>query len=371
MRIAYFSRTYTTHDLRFLAGIRAHGHEVFFLCLETFSQGLEQRPLPVGVEWFSLNRSVVQEPAACLAAMADFEKALARIRPDVLQAGPVSTCGFMAALSGFHPLVLASWGSDILLEVDRSPAWQWAATFALRQADLFQCDCAAVRAKAHTLHPLRPEQIVQFPWGIDLNAFAPGGSTAGLRAKLGWRNQVVIISNRAWEPIYGIATVLDAFRVAALADDRLRLLLLGQGSQATRVHEFLRQHKLEDKVYLGGRIANDQLAPYLREADVYVSCSHSDGSSISLLEALAVGLPCIVSDIPGNQEWVTPDAGGWLAPVGDATAFSRALMAVAALTPAERRGMGVFNRATVAPRANWNHNLAKLMDAYVRLGQHN
>jgi len=369
MRITYFSRTYTAHDLRFLTGIRAHGHEVVFLCLGDPALGWEKRPLPEGVELLSLHRNAVHELADCLAAMPDFEKALARARPDVLHAGPVPTCGFMAALSGFRPLVLMSWGSDLLVEADRSPAWQWAATCALRHADVFQCDCDAVRAKALTLHPLQSGQIVQFPWGIDLNAFLPAGAGAGVREKLGWQAAVVVISNRSWEPIYGIGTVLESFRLAALADDRLRLLLLGHGSEVDMVHAYIRQHRLESKICLAGRVGNDQLAPYLREADLYLSCSHSDGASISLLEALAIGLPCVVSDIPGNREWIAPGSGGWLAPVGDAAAGTRALLAAAALTPAERRRMGEGNRAVAAARADWPRNLGLLMAAYARVAQ--
>jgi len=369
MRIAYFSRTYTAHDLRFLTGIRAHGHEVVFLCLGDVAQGWEKRPLPDGVELVALHRNAVHEPADCLEAMPDFEKALARARPDVLHAGPVPTCGFMSALSGFRPLVLMSWGSDILVEPERSPASHWAVTCALRHADVFQCDCDAVRAKALALHAMPAGQIVQFPWGIDLSAFDPAGVRAGVREKLGWQDQLVVISNRSWEPIYGIGTVLESFRVAALADERLRLLLLGHGSEVEMVHAFIRQHHLSGKVCLAGRIGNDQLAPYLREADFYLSCSHSDGASISLLEAMAIGLPCIVSDIPGNREWIVPGEGGWLAPVAEASMFAQVLHAAAAMTAAQRVQLGERNRSVASARADWSQNLGLLMGAYERLAQ--
>ena len=54
-----------------------------------------------------------------------------------------------------------------------------------------------------------------------------------------------------------------------------------------------------------------------RAADLYLSASHSDGSSVSLMEALGCGLPVLVSDIPGNREWVTDGEQGWLFPDGD------------------------------------------------------
>jgi glycosyltransferase involved in cell wall biosynthesis len=369
MRIAYFSRSYTPHDHRFLSGIHGYGHEVVFLCLEDIAQGSEKRQLPTAIEVLSLHQHAVHTPADALAGMQVLEKAIRKIRPDLLHAGPVPTCGFMAALAGFHPLLQMSWGSDLLVEAERSPAWHWASTYALRHADAFQCDCDAVREKALTLHPLQPAQIVQFPWGIDVGAFSTTGPSAGVREKLGWHDRIVVISNRSWESIYGIETVLKAFQQAAAKDERLRLLLIGHGSLATWVHEFLRQANLTDKVFLAGRVGNDQLAPYLREADIYLSCSHSDGSSISLLEAMAMSLPCVVSQIPGNREWVVPDVGGWLAPVADAPAFAQEIVAAAVMGLERRRQMGASNRAVAELRANWPKNLNSLMAAYERLVQ--
>ena len=43
---------------------------------------------------------------------------------------------------------------------------------------------------------------------------------------------------------------------------------------------------------------------WFRAADTYISCAQSDGTSVSLLEAMATGLPLIVTDIPSNREWV-------------------------------------------------------------------
>jgi glycosyltransferase involved in cell wall biosynthesis len=59
---------------------------------------------------------------------------------------------------------------------------------------------------------------------------------------------------------------------------------------------------------------------------VYISASHSDGTSISLLEAFATGTPVIVPDIPGNREWVTPGENGWLFPDGDVQALASTIM---------------------------------------------
>ncbi len=67
-------------------------------------------------------------------------------------------------------------------------------------------------------------------------------------------------------------------------------------------------------------------------ADLYMSASHTDGSSVSLMEAMACGLPCAVSSIAGNQEWVQTGEQGWVFPDGDAEKLAEIMLAASRLT---------------------------------------
>ncbi len=72
-----------------------------------------------------------------------------------------------------------------------------------------------------------------------------------------------------------------------------------------------------DRVHFGGQVGQKDLPRWYHMADLYISPSHVDGSSVSLMEALASGLPCLVSDIPGNREWIEDGVNGWLFRDGD------------------------------------------------------
>ena len=63
-----------------------------------------------------------------------------------------------------------------------------------------------------------------------------------------------------------------------------------------------------------GKIRHRDVAKYLEASDIYVSTSLSDGTSASLLEAMALSLPVVVTDIPGNREWVKNGWNGFLFP---------------------------------------------------------
>jgi glycosyltransferase involved in cell wall biosynthesis len=360
VKVMYFSREYTPHDHRFLEALSKSGHSISFLQLER-SGGLESRPVPDGVRqvpwpWRRKGRSRLRT----LALVRDLKGVLQREQPDVVHAGPIQSPAFLTALAGFHPLVSMSWGSDMLLGARRGIG-RWAARYTLKRSDAFACDCDAVRQKALELG-MPSERIVVFPWGVDLVHFSPKKETH-LRSLLGWQDAFIVISTRVWERLTGVDVLVEGFLRAAKAEPSLRLLLLGNGSLRADISERIRESDMIDRVYMPGQVRYADLPGYFRSADLYLSASTSDGSSVSLMEALACGCPTLVSDIPGNREWVEPGKHGWWFETGNAADLEAKLLQALAerdRNPAMRKAA----RELAEERANWKQNFLKLLDAY-------
>lgn len=372
MRLLYFTRDYTTHDHRFLQAFTSRGLEVGYLRLEDSGIAYETRAVPDGVQevaW-SGGKTRAETPEQWLALMPDFARVLSEYAPDVLYAGPVQSCGFMGAMAGHRPLAIMSWGSDVLRDSARSPLWRWMTSYALARADLLVCDSNTVVDRARELGDLRDSAILSFPWGPDL----PEGLVADsrgrgrhIRSRLEWAGCRVVLSTRAWEPVYGVDTVLEAFRQARQVDPDLRLVLLGEGSLGVEFRLYLEEHDLLGVVHSPGLIARKEVLDYFSAADIYVSAAHSDGTSVSLLEAMEFGPAIVVTDIPSNREWIEPGRNGWLAEAGRPDSFSAALLAASRQPDEERERYSRRNREVLRECAVWEENADTLVRAVLRI----
>ena len=362
MKILYCSRDYSPHDFRMLQAILDGGHEAYYLRLEDSGRMLEGRTLPEGTQTVHWKGGVKRFRWIDVFSLAlDLKRVIVDIRPDLIHAGPIQTSAFIAALTGFHPLVSMSWGFDLMQDADKNAAYRWLTNSTLAKSDWLFGDCRAVlNSAARFGYDL--SRSTYFPWGVDLDHFSPGESNQ-LATTLGWKDAFVLFCNRSWEPQYGVDLVARAFVQASQSNPNLRLLLLGSGSQGEAIRSILTEGGVMDKVCLPGQISFEALPEYYRAADLYISASHTDGSSVSLMEALACGLPALVSDIAGNMEWVAPGEQGWVFPDGNSEKLAE-FMLMACQDRVDLAVMSLKSRHKAEQFANWKINQQRLLDGY-------
>jgi len=368
-RVLYFSRDYSTHDHRFLTALEKTGHKIYYLRLESRGHALEDRPIPPAVEqvqWIGSDRPVRFKDG--LGLLLHLKKALKKINPDLVHAGPIQTAALLVALTGYKPLVSMSWGYDLLVDAQKSNSWTWATRYALKHSSVMIGDCQTIRQTAVS-YGMSPDRIVTFPWGVDLQHFSPGNEeqqdpAQEFHARLGWgKDSFILLSTRSWEFIYGVDILAEAFVLAARQHPQLRLMMLGNGSLAARVRQIFSKGEVADFVVYPGQVKQAELPKYYRAADLYVSASHSDGTSISMLEALACGCPVLLSDIPGNMEWIKPGEQGWLFRAGNALDLAEKIIK-AIENQKLLAGMRREARCLAEKRADWNKNSLEILSAY-------
>jgi glycosyltransferase involved in cell wall biosynthesis len=377
MRVLYFSTGYGPHDHRFLTALAGTKHEVHFLRLVNAGHLTEDGPVPPPIrtvrwqgagaafQWRDVPRLVVA-----------LRRIIQEVQPDLIHAGPIQTCAFLAVLSGFRPVLTMCWGFDLMQDADRNAWWRWVTRYTLRRSSFFVSDAQVTRARA-VAFGMRKDRTEVFPWGVDLKKFRPdsrrGSSPARLRSTARFGNGVrsarkrsfVLLCNRSWEPRYGVDLLARAFVLAARQHDGLSLLLLGGGTEESRIRRILQKGGQLDRVQFTGHVAQMDLPRWYHRADLFISPSHIDGSSVSLMEALACGSAILVSDIPANKEWIRQDVNGWMFRDGDTADLAGKILWISSrpgVIPRIRREA----RKVAEARADWSTNFKVLLRAYER-----
>ncbi|MFV1966043.1 MAG: glycosyltransferase family 4 protein [Pirellulaceae bacterium] len=371
MNVLYLSLGYTTHDRRFLDLFERSGFTVHWLPLG--KSVLEVRDVPENVAKLKLDSSVGSVSgvddilAAILPLVKPFREMCRSVAPDIVVAGPLQSCGALVAFSGFQPWIAMSWGSDILVDAKTSRGFDALTRFVLQHADAALGDCRAVEDAIRGYAKMTVGELVTFPWGIDLNQFSRRHTAHRVRLSAGWSStDTVFLCTRSMEPIYAVATLVEAFSGLARRHTDFRLVLLGDGSEYQEIQRQIVTLGVEKHVVAPGRVDNDRAVEFFQNADIYVSPALSDGSSISLLEAMGCSLPVVVTNAYGNQEWVKEGINGWLAEPGDAASMEGA-MKRALSSRTDWQAIGDANRKQVECLADWRVNSTQLVQLIRRM----
>jgi len=160
-----------------------------------------------------------------------------------------------------------------------------------------------------------PEHVVTVPNGIPLSEFVPYQP----HRREGHILKVVFVGRLAnWK---GVDTLLKA--VASLHD--VQVIIVGDGPEMASLRTLAHHLKLENVVAFVGQQSRSAALAYMTQAHVLVLVSSYEGLSHTLLEACALGVPCIASDCGGNPEIIRDGENGLLVPYGDVQQLGAAL----------------------------------------------
>lgn len=291
-----------------------------------------------------------------------------RIRPDIVH---VHWAHFAVPVRNAWrgPLVVTFWGSDVYRR-DNFSTGEWDdMSSAVRATDFITCDsddlaqtiCGSLGVPASNV------EVIQ--WGVDTQHFHFTGRDNDLARTLGLGDRPVVFSPRNFTPLYNQETIVRAFR--RVQDSRPDAMLVfkyhnGDMSYRNKILALVDELGLRDSVRVVETIPYERMPDLYSMARVVVSVPFSDGTPMSLLEAMACGAVPICSDLPSLREWVTDGVNGFLVPVDDPNAIaSRILQALSdaplAATFAES------NRQLVERRASRRVHMSRMVQAYKSL----
>lgn len=368
MKVCFLAGANSLHSYRWIKFFVDQGHDVHWLSLYGASipginldacRGLTYHELSPALD---KPRTPYSPPIGNVlrlpGAVKWVRQRLRDINPDLLHVHSVGVYGMVGALSGFHPLVATAWGSDVLVGGQvafKRPLIK----YALSKADLITCDAHhMVEAMVRLDADRNKIRVIMF--GIDTKRFLPAEKDQTLLKQLDISGAPTVISIRNLLPVYNLESLIRAIPPVLNAVPGTKFVIGGSGSEETMLKELAASLGVTESIRFTGPIMTADLPRYLSSMDVYTSTALSDaGIASSTGEAMACGLPVVITDSGENGLWINEGEGGFLVPGRSPEALAEKLILL--LTDAGlRKAAGATNRETIMARDDYYQEMAKM-----------
>ena len=214
---------------------------------------------------------------------------------------------------------------------------------------------------------LRPSQTAVIHNGVDPTVFAPAAGRCSFRRELGIDvDEFVVGCVGRLQPIKGFEILLHAAAILKSESTKYRFVIVGDGDPAyTRALTELRDALgLADSVVFSG--FRSDVSEVMTAFDVYALTSHSEGFSLSTIEAMASGVPVVATRCGGPEQILDDGISGLLVENGSAPAVAQAIHRLRH-DPAERVRLRTAGRACVLARFTVDAQVAAYEDLYDRV----
>ena len=365
MRLCYLANAQSIHTHKWVRFFVERGHDVHVISFEDARiEGATVHILKLPI--------LVRNATFALKMFSTFRirTLIKRLDPDVLHAHYVTNYGLFGALCGFHPFVLTAWGADVLFgQIGRYISIvKYVAIYVLRHADLMTCDAAHMKEAMKRLG-VPSSKIAVIYFGIDTQKFAPRQKNERLKAKLAILGAPAVVSLRNLEALYDVETLIRSVPLVINEVPRTKFVIAGKGPKEKHLMGLAKDLGVSGNVSFVGFIPNDELPQYLAAMDVYVSTSTSDaGIAASTAEAMACGLPVIVTDVADNRKWVEDGMNGFVIPVKDPETLAEKIVYLLK-DERRRKEFGKRNREIIEQRNDYYKEMEKMEKIYEGLAK--
>jgi glycosyltransferase involved in cell wall biosynthesis len=207
------------------------------------------------------------------------------------------------------------------------------------------------------------ESVVLAPPGVDTRTFTPHPA--------GWQSEGYLLSVcRLADERKGLGRLIEGYAIAVRADPTLpRLVLAGRGALPDAHEELIDRLDVRSRVTVRSDVPAEELPALYRSASVYLQASFEEGLGISVLEAMASGLPVVATDTAGTRVTVVDGSTGVLVPQHD---VARRLADGTALTRESGTAMAENARERAVTSFSTEATLARYLEVYDALidGRH-
>ncbi|HEX7369048.1 MAG TPA: TIGR03088 family PEP-CTERM/XrtA system glycosyltransferase [Rhodanobacteraceae bacterium] len=335
------------------------------VCLAGFTDAMRNRIEAAGVECMSMEK----RPGNDWRCFFRLWKTLRRLQPDLVQTYNIGTLDVapIAKLAGVRRVVHAEHGRDAADTRGNNRKYRRLRRWMQPLVARFIAVSADLERWLHEDVGIAPAKLVCIPNGVEVAPHLIDHDVHRVRPQLGVfapPGTLLIVNVGRLDAVKDQAGLIDAFRILCDATHekiaQLRLAIIGEGPERARLEQRIADLGLCNRVRLLGN--REDVRALLAECDMFALSSVAEGIPLTVLEAMAAGLPVVATHVGGVGEVVVDGATGALVPASDPQALARALARYVEDAGLRERH-GEAGRARVGQR----FSLVAMMAAYTAL----
>lgn len=199
------------------------------------------------------------------------------------------------------PIVTTAWGSDVLLIPKKNAFFHFLVKQTLKRSTFVTADSQDMIVAMNQI--VKSEKYILLQYGID-------PIQAGEKEK-------VIFSNRLHEPLYRNDSIINYFNDFQKKNPDWKLIIGGYGSETEKLKDQVERIGLSESVKFVGWLQKEENRNWYSKAMIYISIPESDGTSVSVLEAMSAGCIPVVANLPVSKEWIDSGENGVIEKLGE------------------------------------------------------
>ncbi|GIV40803.1 MAG: capsular polysaccharide biosynthesis protein [Vicingaceae bacterium] len=231
-------------------------------------------------------------PLKILRKIKYIQKIIRRYKPDIIHLLEITRLAWLVVRSNKKdkvPVVATPWGSDVLLMPKKNFLYRFLVYDTLKKVDYLTADTPLIIEEAKKMVSVKKCKVIFFPVECVENE---------KMAK-----EKIVYSNRLHYPLYNIDRVIRYFADWVKSDESnaWRLVIAATGSETESLKKLSENLGIEKYVTFTGWNGKEENLSWYRRSSVFISIPSSDGTSVSVLEALYHQCKVILSDLPANR----------------------------------------------------------------------
>lgn len=319
MKICFISEAKAIHTQRWLKGIAASGHDTHLIS-SSYAE----------IQGVQLHQTQLYDtnPVKTLRNCRKARKILRQIQPDIIHLFglySLSSLSLLPVVFDVPNLVVSPWGTDVVYDFGQKEPFK---SKLFKRYFLNKAKCITSLSMFMTRQIqkyIRNGKTVEYiPWGADTETFHP-------RYLNNNKDQFVIGITKAFTEKYGHVHLLEAVSILIhdYLQENIKLIIVGKGELEAKLKGLCRKLKIDEYVvFKKFTFDKKKLREYVSTFDVYVmpSVYKSETLGVAAIEASAIGIPVIASNIGGIPEVVKNNLSGFLTEPGDSKAIADCIL---------------------------------------------